>query len=83
MISDSAYELSYICALTLLSMPLAAFVPVRNDYASSKLKWLKILTQRFLIVNEIYRMNDGQPFSEMTWLTSSYTYNFMCTFSLQ
>ena len=35
-ISDSAYELSYICALTLLSMPLAAFIPVKNGYASSK-----------------------------------------------
>ena len=47
-ISDSAYELSYIYAH--LPQAARAFVPVRNGYASSKQKWLESLTQRFLSI---------------------------------
>ena len=34
-----------------------------------------------LFDNEICTMNDGKPFSETARLTSSYTYDFICTFS--
>ena len=49
-------------------------------HALSKQRWLKILTALF--VNEICTMNDGQPFLETARLTSSYMYDFLCTFSL-
>ena len=63
--------LYYLCHLQLSFQ-------LRNGYASSELKWVKILTQCFLIVNEICRMNDGQPFSEMARLTSSSCAHLVC-----
>ena len=44
-ISDSAYELSYICALAAGSTD---FRSSKERLCSSKQKWLKSLTQRFL-----------------------------------
>ena len=76
-ISDSEYELSYICALGAGS---AGFCS--SGYASSKLKWLKG-PNTMLFDNEICTMNDGKPFSETARLTSSHVYDFMYTFILQ
>ena len=61
MISDSIYELSYICALATGS----------TGFRSSE-EWLYMHqvtkmaenSNATLFVNEIYTMNDGQPFLE-------------------
>ena len=42
----------------------------------------EILTQHYLTFCLWNLHNDGQQFSEMARLTSSYTYDFMCMFSL-
>ena len=64
-ISDSEYELSYICALALGS---AGFL--------SSMEWLCIEQTKMaensnttLFDNEFCTINDGKPFSETTWLT--------------
>ena len=46
-ISDSEYKLSYICALATGSTGFRS-----SGYASSKQKWLKILTQRLLNLHD-------------------------------
>ena len=65
-ISDSAYEVSYICALA-------------TGTARSSKEWLCIKETKMaenpntmLFVNEICMMKDGQPFLETARLTSSY-----------